>query len=137
MRYRACLLALIVIAGCTPDEDQLRDNAPSLFNIVALESADFHLLNCFRATYLVEPVPDGALQAPSVSVDGQIEFLGWQKIVSIGSSSFLRCVDAEEQALWQPSVEAGIALEADHNDIHLRVWYDPARHRLLVLAYQP
>ncbi|OYW58407.1 MAG: hypothetical protein B7Z10_05950 [Rhodobacterales bacterium 32-66-7] len=137
MKYRACVLALALLTGCTPDEDILRDKVPSLFNIVTLESKDFHFLNCFRATYLVGTVPDGALQAPSVSVDGRIEFSGWQNMESIGSSSFRRCVDADEEALWQPSIDAGLALEAIHPDIHLRVWYDPARHRLLVLAYQP
>jgi hypothetical protein len=79
---------------------------------------------------------DGVWRAPSVSHDGRIEFSGWRKMEHMGSSSFLRCVDAEEQALWQPSIDAGLAMEADHNDLDPRIWYDPAGSRLLVLAYQ-
>ena len=137
MRVHWSVMALLVLAGCTPEEDMLRDHVPTFFQIASVESTDYHPLNCFRATYRVHPPTDGRFDLSSWSKDGLTEYQNWQRIEQMGSSSFLRCVDAAEQALWQPSIDAGQAVETgDANDRNLRIWYDPIRQRLLVLVYQ-
>jgi hypothetical protein len=131
-----CVIAVSAFAGCTPDEAALRDHVPEFFQIKALESTDYHVLNCYRATYLVAPPGDAAFSHQSSARDSQKEYKSWQRLEDLGSSSFLRCVDAKEQALWQPSIDAGQAIETgDANDRHLRIWYDPVGLRLLVLVY--
>lgn len=70
-----------------------------------------------------------------ISSNGLVTYDDWHPLAYVGSSSFVRCVDLDEQALWQPAIDAGRAMETTSHE--LRVWFDPLELRLLVLAYQP
>jgi hypothetical protein len=135
MRALQGLIAFCSVAACAPDESRLRDLVPSFFQIAAVESTDY-TSSCFRATYLVNPPPDGRFELLSWSKDGRKEYGPWHRMDYMGSSTFHRCVDAEEQALWQPAIDSGVALETGvKNDWTTRIWYDPVELRLLVLVY--